>query len=320
MKKPIYSFICMLFLLSCSSISSIESPDSTSTSGLGYYLPKKDFLVRIEVENSIITEIDLATTTAYPDQSEQYVLKHSRNYFGKNTLDVSVTEDGLLTSSKSTTVSNVNQAFTNLATSAGQLSAFESGQNLIEVSNCSANGEYTFIYPGPGTYSPCGVNVTIKKLSSAAKVRGHSNDQNKEYSGIYYRQNEPYMITAVDGRGLNISQIVMSPSASKTFFLPVSRSFFANNEADFNFINGVPTKFRQDMDGEIVAFFKLPSDVIGAYFGAIGSVFEKIKLNDANEAASLNSSLLLELAKVKYSACINAIDNKDADLVKELGC
>ena len=143
--------------------------------------------------------------------------------------------------------------------------------------------------------------------------------QEKAHSGIFYRQNEPYLVKA-EGPGINMQQLVFSPSFADTAFLPVKKTFFADNEADFTFTDGVPTKYKQSTSGEAIALVKLPADIFSAYFAAIGSVFDAFKTNDTKEKDALTQSMKLELAKLKYDACIKAITAKDNDALKSLGC
>lgn len=311
--------ISTLCIISCSSIKSIQEPKPDDVDGLTYYMPKKDFVVTVNVKNSKLTKVSFGTTPAYPDLAKQYVLNHGSNFLGKNTLNVAVTEKGLLTSSKSTTVSNVTDAFKNLATTYGQLRTFSLVGPPAPAGNCTTDGDHIFTYPKEGTYTPCNLAVTITKAASSNGTKAHTKKVAESYSGIFYRQNEPYTVSAT-GSGLNVSSIVFSPSDSKTLFLPVSKTFFANNDAEFAFTDGVPTKYNQDTDGEAIALLKLPADILGAYFSAVGSVFDSFKANDGKEAAALNSSLSLELAKKKYAACIEAIEADDEDLIKELEC
>ena len=107
MNKIILTLLTIVFLTPCSSITSIESPKGDDINGLSYYMPKKDFLVTVSVKDGNATKVTLGTTHAYPDLSKQYSLQHGSNFLGKNTLSVVISEKGLLTSSKSTTVSNV---------------------------------------------------------------------------------------------------------------------------------------------------------------------------------------------------------------------
>ena len=113
----------LMFLLGCSSIKSVQKPDSSNSDGLTYFLPKKDFLVTVAIKkegsNTVLDKLALGTTPSYPDLSTQYVLKHGTNLFGKNTLDVGVNEKGLLSSTKSTTTSSVSDVFKNLASTIG---------------------------------------------------------------------------------------------------------------------------------------------------------------------------------------------------------
>lgn len=319
MKLALLAFMA-LFIVACSSVSSIEKPDEDKVDGLTYYMPKRDFVVTVVVKGGNIESVSLGVTPAYADMSKQYVLSHRSSVVGKNTLDVSVTDKGLLATSKSTTVSSLSEAFKSLAASYGRLDKVLAADAVPADKACTKDGDHVFTYSVlSSSESPCGLDVTIEKLGSADNVIGHKKTKNMPYSGFFYRQNEPYKIS-VAGDGLNFSSIVFSPSESKTFFLPVSKTLFANNEAEFVFNDGVPEKYKQDVDGEAVAFLKLPADVIGAYFGAVGSVFDSFKSNDQKESEAINASLSLEIAKKKYAACLEALNAGDKTLVESLNC
>jgi hypothetical protein len=317
----IFLALAVFGLVSCSSIKSIEEPSKGNTDGLAYFMPKKDFLVTVTVKGGNVEKVVLGNTPPYPDLSKQYLLRHGGNVFGKNTLDVVVTEQGLLSSSKSTTQSNVTDAFKNLAASLGPLKPSHLITKTASDATCTTNGDHTFVYKVAGNYpsSACGMSIEIKKQMTDTEKVSTSKSANAEYSGVFYRQNIPYLVTA-SGGGLNVASIVFSPSESPTRFLPVSRTFFSNNAADFGFTDGVPTKLKQETEGEAVALLKLPADIISAYFAAIGSVFDSFKSNDSKETAALTESLKLELAKKKYDACITAIKTNDDAKIKELGC
>nr|WP_082919269.1 hypothetical protein [Pseudomonas chengduensis] len=317
MKLALLVFMA-LFIAACSSISSIEKPSEVE--GLTYYMPKKDFVVTVVVKGGNIEDVSLGVTPAYADMSTQYVLSHRSSVVGKNTLDVSVTDKGLLATSKSTTVSSLSEAFKSLATSYGRLDKVLAVDAVPADKACAKDGEHIFTYSVVNsTETPCGLKVTIERLGGGSNVIGHSKSEGESHSGVFYRQNEPYKIS-VTGNGLNFSSIVFSPSRSNTFFLPVSKTLFANNEAEFQFNDGVPEKYKQDVDGEAVALLKLPADVIGAYFGAVGSVFDSFKSNDQKESEAINASLSLEIAKKKYTACLEALNAGDKALVESLNC
>ena len=320
--KRFIVILSAIVLASCSSIKSIDSPKSNSDSlnGLTYFMPKKDFLVTFSVKDKKIIKVAIGVTPSYPDRSKQYILSHGANVFGRNTLDVGVNEAGLLTSTKSTTISNVTDAFKNLATSVGQWETFNT-LKMAGISDlpCTTDGDHIFVYQKAGSYQKCGMRIDINKLEDQISIKAHNKKEDKKYSGIFYRQNIPYLIT-VSGNGLNVASVVFSPSESETHFLPISRTFFSNNEADFALIDGIPTKYKQETEGEVVALFKLPADIIGAYFSAIGSVFDSFKSNNQKEALALAESLKLELEKKKYDSCISAIKAGDDELIKELGC
>lgn len=313
-----------LMLASCSSIKSIEVPQDADqqVDGLTYFMPMKYFTVTITVATAAsktqITKVTFGTTPSYPDLSTQYVLRYGGNVFGKNTLDVTITESGLLSTAKSTTISNVADAFKNLASSTGVLRTHALDKARADTT-CPTDGDHVFAYDGPGVYEACGMSITITAIGSDSDFAGHSRAKATEHSGIFYRQNLPYLMTA-SGTGLNSAAIVFSPSESRTHFLPISMTFFSNNAADFGFQEGVPNKYKQETEGELVALFKIPADVLAAYFAAVGSTLDAFKTNSSKEAEALAESLKLEVAKKKYEACIEAIKANDAARIKELSC
>lgn len=316
MKLTARVILLSIILAGCSSVSSIREP-AADNDGLVYYMPKKDFLVTVTKANDQTTVVSLTTTGAYADISKPFVLKHSGNLLGKNALKVGIEISGLLKTSKSTTTSGVSEALKNLGETFGTLHGFRAGAADLERASCG-NGIHTFIFHASiNNARACEFNITIiklvpTKLQSSAKLAGET------YSGIFYKQAEPYLITATGP--INTSAIVLSPNEAPLAFLPISRTFFSNNEADFGFTDGMPTKYDQDTDGELIALFKLPATVIAAYFTAIGTIFDSFKGRDTKEAETLAASVKLEIAKKKYDACLAAIIAKDDTTIAKLEC
>ncbi|WP_139214265.1 hypothetical protein [Pseudomonas sp. NFACC02] len=284
--------------------------------GLRYYLPNKDISIKIVVQGGKISSVALDSTSAYPDESKNYLLRFKGGITGKNVANVGVDTNGLLTSTKSTATSGVSEAFQNLAGLAGSVLAKPASTTLAEA--CT-DGTHTFIVPAtqePYSGTACGLNVSISKKQQRDVVSSRSLTANR--SGVYYRQAEPYLVS-VSG-GFNASALVFSPSQSPTYFLPISRTLFANGEADFGFVDGMPTKYNQSTDGEVVGLLTIPAAVIGAYFGAVGKLFESFKSSDEKSSAQLLASTKLEMDKVKYSACADAIKSKDDVALEKLDC
>nr|WP_181718270.1 hypothetical protein [Psychrobacter sp.]QJS05078.1 hypothetical protein [Psychrobacter sp.] len=317
--------IATLCLTSCSSITSLEAKKPNDIQGLSYYMPKKDIIVTVTMESGNVTEVELGTTPSYPDLTKRYMLKHSKNMMGKNLLNVIVTENGLLTSVRSTMTSNVTDIFKNLATTYGSFTTPAQGVGMLPSRECNSDAKHIFIYKTVGEYSPCGLSVSIEKDARESENKDIliSKNLKNSYSGIFYRQEEPYRVTIKEGStraAINFSSIVSSPSESQTLFLPISKSFFANNDADFIFTNGVPTQYKQDVDGEALAITNIPFEIITSAFTAIGSISDRSSTNYTKEATSLENAIKLEIVKQKYGACLEAIKTKNRELVRELEC
>ena len=337
MKLIFATFVLSLALAGCSSIESSRVQESgVPQEGLVYYLPRSDVQVTVVKAAKAITTVTIAPTLSYPDSSTRYMLRHSSNPIGKSTLNVGITS-GLLQSARSINTSQIAGVVSSLAGMAGTM---RGASNLAgnDADQCPAAGTFTFIYStAPGaewSQRACGLEVSCEYLGigargassacgaaavdSPAPAPGTPAVGDPAYSGIYFRQNEPYRIT-VKG-GFDASSMVFSPTRSPTFRLPVKLSFFADNDADFGFTDGVPTKYNEVTGGEVVALLQLPAAIVSGYFKAIGEIFANFKARDDAQASAMSAQLALELAKRKYDACILAIRNKDDAAIQQLGC
>jgi hypothetical protein len=303
----------------CAGITS--TPKRHPSDGLVYYMPMKDIVVAItkktETGKGTSSVVVVSPSPAYPDITLQYVLNFGRNIIGRNSMQVGVGASGLLTSSKSATTSGVADALKNLGTSLGSTSA--KAVTVDPLSQVCEDGLHTFKFKANSLGGPaCDFQVTIARINVSKKSETKK-QAGTTYTGIFYRQEEPYDVN-VSSPTMNGSFVVFSPSQAEVRFLPIAKTLFANNESDFGFSDGMPTKYDQNADGEIVALFKLPADVFGAYFGALGKTFEAFKTNDENQASALAAAVKLELAKEKHGKCIAAIQAKNENLIQVLEC
>ncbi len=320
-----YSIITLLVAattVGCSS--AFTSKKGAAKNGLNYYLPKKDLLVTVTVDKAQPTAITIGTTAAYPDLLETYVLLHNGNWVSKHESDISVNDAGLLTKSDSIQTSQS----TSLAEAIGSAAA-------ATVADEPADDEpRTSTECEPGTFSktwkfekviveengPCGIKVTVEQLGTqeAVNAKGDPNPADTE-SGVYYRQNIPYRVT-VKFDGSQVSKLILSPSESASYFLPAAKGFFASSESKFSFNDGVPEKFKTTSNGEVLGALTFPAEVIKGYFAAVGALFQSFSTADTNETTALQNELILEREKAKFEACIEAVKNRDTELLAALQC
>ncbi|MBL8305588.1 MAG: hypothetical protein JNM33_02745 [Rubrivivax sp.] len=313
-----------LLLPGCAALTSSPSQDGELGEGLTYYLPKKDIQVTVVVTGDAVSTVSLATTPAYPDLRQAFVLRNGPNALGKTANTIGVGANGLLKSTKATVTSGVSDAASSLAGIAGSVQAGRVSINATR--GTCGNGTHVFLYPvtEDKEQTACGLKLTIKRLTGAeARAEGSgprptAKALEEAYSGLYYRQAEPFLVT-VDGT-IKTAAILYSPSVAPLKSLPIARTFFADGDAAVTLDDGVPTQYDQTTDGELVALLKLPATIIAAYFEAIGKLFDAFKTRDAKQAEDMSSSIKLELAKAKYEACLKAIQTKDNDMIVKLDC
>lgn len=318
----------------CASVNSTMNAEKTD-GGLVYYMPKRDIVITVTNAGGKVTSIVVSASAPYADRSKAYMLEYQRHPLAKNTLDIEVSEAGLLTNSKSNQTGDVVSALGGLGTLAGYIRASNVGiqsdragpaEAKVAGGRCSLDGNHTFVIPVTETTGGIcnGISFAIEKLGWSGNKGADTTISQKadtSYPGVFYRVNMAYKVT-ISSDTLHSETVVFSPSQSQEYFLPVARTFFANNDSKITLANGagVPSKYVQDTDGEVAALLKLPAAIVTPYFAAIGQLFSGFSSKNTSETTALNSSLSLELTKMKFEACIKAIEDKDTERIASLKC
>lgn len=339
--KPNSAILIMLFFTTafagCASISSWKETTNNSK-GLVYFLPLKDFKITLTFSNRDIKAVNFDVTDAYPDRKNPYILTHNINLFGDNKTDLKINTKGLLSSATSSVDSKVHDSLVSLAKFAGELLVLaEVGsekekkrgglQFLCDINNNSGDRTFVVIIGAikenlDVDHELCGITIKIMPKNDLDNVVGV--DQNTDGPGIFYRQDIPYLITAFREKLLNTQATVYTPSLSKPHFLPISKSFFANNKADFAFSDGVPTTYKQDTYSELAELFKLPGDIVEGVFNGIGAVFNAFKTNAGYEKdlatyqkEILEQRILRDRNEYLRNECRAAITANDNSLINK---
>jgi hypothetical protein len=297
----------------------------------------KDLLVTVKTKadpadasKGVIEAITIGATSSYPDLTTKYILNHGANLFGKNTMNIGITTNGLLSTANSTTVSSATTAFSNLTSSLGSVhSLFADIPRAAGSNDCLPNQTYSYILSLTNIISAfpidCGLTVDVVKLFTPVALKDQNvlklRENTKKYSGIFFKQDLPYKVKVsnlIDG--LETTKIIFSPSESEVFFIPIPKTFFANNKSQIGLDNGVLTSALLETEGELTALFKFPAEVVKSYFAAIGQTFAGINTSQVNETNAINSNINLELIRVKHDLCMKAIAANDLVLLGELGC
>lgn len=311
----------LLTVAGCASVQSTSLASDQAIAGLVYRLPKKLIVVTYVVpEDGKPGTVTVAASDAVPDMSTRYVANFSRNLLGKNTLEIGINPNGLLTSSKATTTSQIELILANLAGAAGSLTVAAAAalRSPDAEPQCVAKGTYKTTYTLEHLLKNsrdkfCDLLVTAERIpysTAPTKIAMGSGAQ----TGYFYRTTVPIIVTVEYLRFARSKEraVVLLPDVESLEFLPVERSLFANNSAEFTFVDGIPTLYKQDVDGEVLALSKLPAAVLKGYFEAIGAAFSQRSTNATNEAALLAKLDALSLQRQRSAQCDKAIASGDA--------
>lgn len=300
----------------CASVlTTVEKPDEPAGEGVVYWLPKKSIGITITIgKDSEPTQVDAAPTAAYPDYSQRFVLQPLRNPVGKRQLDVQVDERGLLKTVNSKALATPVDALKGLAES---LAAVTARGFAVPPADCEKGVFKKLVEPGPQPVRAdlCGYDITVEPAYlPEVNPPGHRLDTPRlrfrsRESGIFYRQELPYLVTVQRAAKPKEVRhfIVFSPTGAPVKYLPVPRALFADNDVGLTFNDGVLTRVDQTKAGETFAVLKLPADLIGAYFAAIGKIFGDREKAAESQLAVLEAKNQLLIEQMKNENCRAAI-------------
>jgi hypothetical protein len=188
------------------------------------------------------------------------------------------------------------------------------------VQQCSSIGTYTRIISlGEFGSSQDLCDYTFIRISSDEERYVKINDNTGEsFAGIYYRQAIPVKIEVFPKSNPSEKKdfIVFIPQPGSIYKLPVPRNFFADNTTDIELTDGIPTGYDPQKNSEILGLFKIPADVIGAYFQAFGKFFDSFSGAKKSEAQASANTAYLEFQQSKTQLCLKAIAANDSDGIK----
>lgn len=317
-RRTIFGLAVATGLLSgCASYLSTQNNDIKP--GLVYYLPMRPIIAQVTVTGTAAQRIETpsaGSASAVPDLSHRYFLTTMLNPISENKVSLSVSSAGLLQSANSTVTSGIVTILNNLAQAAGTVHGLsENAEHLLEqplttaeappTDNCQPGQTYNLIiWPGQAsTGGPlCGWTVSLSPIPTSAATA--TEDIPAGGSGVYYRIEQPYLLTFTPSGGGGPSDsesfIVTSPDESATYFLPIERTIFANNTVTLSMKDGELLSFDQDNTGELVGLTSIPASIIGAYFSAISKIIpERITAQNAQMAAAI--------ARIQLQQCQSSI-------------
>lgn len=319
MRIAFASLLAVLVLLGCSQVKTraVLPNGALVFKGVTYGLPKKDIAITLTITDSVPT-IAVMPTDAYADpDAPRFYSTHARNELGTNALKIEVSANGLLTSAEGKYTETLS---TTLSEMAGTKIQTFPGPAII-TTQCPKNSvtkAVIAIRPGQDakkTSLPvaggksCNFYVTVTYLGKSQAADPLQPIQKKVYYGFFYRQNQPYRVDVEFGSQSQTSYVALP--GPTTYFAPINRGVLASNEAKLSFDNGSLTSYYQTTDSEILGLFKLPANIVRAYFGAIGAMFDSRKSTLEKESNYITQVQALQLTQLRAELCAAALAAKD---------
>lgn len=293
--------------------SGVAAPD-----GLVYYLPIKDVIVTVTVtvdaKNVRSETVAAEESAARADAAHAFAITIPRNPIGTNEGVVGINSRGLLSSE---TTTSTTSSFTDiLKSAAGLAGTLRELDNAPSAQPCPVGvSKKTFVIDGAALKTLCDWTIVIARLDSTPLPSDTARTAT-DSKGLFYRNELAYQVTvtktnanATNATSANDMRtfVVHSAAGSPTYFLPLAGSTFGNNSSAFTFVDGVPTKYKQTIAGEVQGALSAPATVVGAYFDAIGNAFDRKKTVLEKEGALLAQQNALALSEAKHTACAKVV-------------
>jgi hypothetical protein len=326
--------LCVTLALVLSCCTSVTSRSSGSNNlGLVYFLPTTLIPVTLSF-NATSGSIDFigGQPEFLPDESQRYFLNSIQSPFHKETVDLKVTNRGLLTTFSVQSESQVTEIAKGIARSGGfqrESSVKGAGQQVYQ-----AQIDLAALATQPGSKArPAAtqrlsneMNFALRKGLSHAKLADDSylnhvlrdgsqlfdfsvervtpyiapeNDGAPDCSvGFCYRLPVVYKLVAKFANGVRQEAIITVPNGSPTYVAALNRGVFANWTNTITINNGMLTGYKyQTSQSEFLGVVTLPFEVVGASIEALtqqGSIFTSRKARIDKEIAYLEALAKLE--------------------------
>jgi hypothetical protein len=314
-------------LAGCAPVTSERWSNGPAPDGIVYFLPLQQIKVTVTVpdgkdgaKNNY--DVSVEPGPAYPDPTQRYVLKLRGSPLATRKHTVSTDERGLLTSVSPVITSQVTAALQKIGAAAATAST-----RFADQKQCAPGPQHLLLDPKEVAGKShcerlCQLCIKIERVPSkpsnsedSSKSKATDDPLLKNADGIFYRRQLPYKVTVTGNvQTQNQTQtitrefLVFSASESPTYFQPFSKSLLTDTAAIATLESpGMLTKFEETDNSEALALLTLPADILGAYFGAIGKMFDWQKTALDQEKTYLDTLNQLSVAKLQSENCKNAI-------------
>ncbi len=326
-------------LAGCAGIESAPVGGQDVVEGVAYHLPMRFFQLKVTVADQKVTALDWSTSEAFADPARAFVLRYNAHLIGKTTVKVEVNSKGLLSTANTATTDSIAALGTVQPNKVQEKPSILPSKTEADapVDRCPANGDYVFVFDKPEqTKILCGqwIDVRIARAPAGAAdnlpAAGASSPAGAPATlartpGIYYRINRAFLATAqapVSGSKASVGQskLLLAPNDSPTVLLPFGRTVFAANDGDITLVDGVLQAYEQANDGELAAMLKFPASMLGAYFSAVGNVFNAFTERDTRALSVRQADLKNDILRFKLDRCLDALKKNDTAALQSLQC
>jgi hypothetical protein len=288
-------------------------------------MPRRPIKVTVSVDDKSGQTVSVQAGDTIADINHRFVLNYHENLAGKNHANIVINPNGLLTSSNADTTSGVSQLAQNVAKAVGSITPLLRLGELppqapTPTQICKPGQTYNLLIFPEMSKSGTVCNYSVLATPLWDKSPGNASDNERVAKagsanpGIFYKHDLPYLVAVVDVSDPKNAVTpsfftATSPDESAINFVPIPQTLFANSSGNFTFSNGTLASADQSSDGELVGLASLPADILSAYFGAVGNIFQAFSSTSQQQTNAITQQQSLSLEKIKRQVCQAAIEN-----------
>lgn len=285
-------------------------------------------------------KITLKVLAPYPDSNNQFIAQPNRGPFSADTIEIKTTAAGLLSGGNGKSegqldeiLVKVAQAYASLGADAPEVNnktaqpyfaedilkarkavAAKSKEEIEELQRCLQN-EGQFSYEIDLRNDGWGSDLTAQMKKSAfcysftlvsPKSMAQVNDVKGSYDGLMYPRKTTVHFKLHDNvKNKFVKSLFASVIDGRTLgYIPLPRGVFATNEQEFEFKDGLLTRYKSITQNELVEVFALIPR-IGRALMSIPTEMLKFKVDYSNqEAAYYQASEAAMAARLSYEAAL----------------
>lgn len=278
--------------------------------------------------------ISMSVSDPYPDSDNRLRAILNENYITNETIEIKTTADGLLSGGASKSEGQLDEIIVSTVSAINALTggfsksskfSFESFDTPPGGARCTVVPKpeiFTFIINLDDSNWASNLATSLAKTSFCYNVELKTSvnkktlNSTKPYDGLVYPQKKQFRFDITNRQDDSFVETLHVTAIDPTTFSYISldKGFFVTNEYEYEFTNGMLTRYKATKPNEIVEILSIPVDVAKAIISIPAEILQlKIDYSSKEEAYLKAQQLVLEAQNSLNSAVADSASDSPVD-------